>query len=498
MTRSLAQRAGAVLGALALGAVAVFGSAVPAAAEPGNIDPSIPRSLTVHKYALGPSSPQQIGTGQELTTPIAGTPLGGAEFTAALVADVDLTTAAGWTAAANLTPASAANRVTTTSFTATTAADGVATFAGEDGADLPIGLYLVTETALPAEATNPVAPFLVTLPFPTGPGGAPANEWIYDVHVYPKNAVTELTKTRLTPPANSVEARNPDLIRWGISSSIPTLAAGDVIDTFTLSDTIPAELVYVADPPAGVTPTTVAVTNAAGLPQTFAANTDYTLTTTGSTTTLTFTTTGLNRLTALQGGIVSLNVLTRAIAIPADGRIVNTASATINGASETVTGTTPIGQLTVFAYEGVVGERTALAGAVYRVYLTEEDASRDQNPILIDGQSNWVSGADGFVEIPIITPGNYWVREITPPAGFQLPSPDRVLTQVTAGETSTVTPVVNYVEFSHNQVPSWALPLTGGDGGLWFGVGGGALLLVAVGAAIVVARRRSAEAHATA
>lgn len=496
MTTSLRKRVSAALGILALGAATALVAVTPAHAEPGNIDPDIPRSLTVHKYALGPSSPQDIGTGQELATPPAGTPLAGAVFTASLVADVDLSTPEGWSTAANLTPATAAGRLSTTSFASTPSAPGtgIATFP----ADMPIGLYLVTETELPEEATNPSAPFLVTLPFPTGPTGAPANEWIYDVHVYPKNAVTDVTKTRVPAPANSVEARNPDLIRWSIASAIPTLAAGDSIDVFELADTIPAQLEYVTAPPTGVTPTNVVVTSAAGLPQTFTEGTDYNLVTAGSTLTLQFTSAGLTRLTGLQGGVVSFNVLTRAIAIPADGRIVNTATGTINGSSETVVGVTPIGQLTVFAFEGPANDRIPLAGAVYQVFLTEEDAIRGINPITIDGISQWTSAADGYVAIPIITPGNYWVREMTPPAGFQLPSPDRVFTQVVAGETSTTPPIQNYVEFTHSQVPSWALPLTGGDGARWFGIGGGALLATMLGAALVLSRRRAAAARVSA
>ena len=504
MPTSILRRVTAAAGALALGAVAAVAAIAPAQAVtlPGNIDPDQPRSLTVHKYALGPESPLNIGTGQELPS-VAGTPLAGAQFTATRVADVDLLTPEGWATVANLTPAQAANRLDAdfTFVSEVTDATGEAEFiAGPDFPDgLPIGLYLVTETTVPAEVTNPVAPFLVTLPFPTGPSGAPANEWIYDVHVYPKNAVTELTKTRVPAPANSVEARNPDLIRWAIAANIPTLAAGDVVDEFVLTDTIPAELEYVADPPAGVAPSNVVVTNAAGLTQTFVAGTDYELTTTGTTSTVEFTPAGLTRLTALQGGTVTFNVLTRAIAIPADGRIVNTATGIVNGSTETVTGTTPIGQLTVFAFEAVNGsERTGLSGATYRVYLNQQDADRNENYIVIDGISEWTTGADGYVEIPIITPGNYWVREVSPPAGFQLPTPDRILTQVVAGESSTVPPVQNYVEFQHSQVPAFALPLTGGDGGLWFGVGGAALLAVGIGAAAVVARRRAAQARAAA
>jgi fimbrial isopeptide formation D2 family protein/LPXTG-motif cell wall-anchored protein len=486
-------RLSAAVGVLALTAAAALVSVAPATAvtQPGNIDPTIARTLTIHKSALGPNNGQQVGTGQEVTVP--GTPLSGATFTAALVQGVDLTTPEGWTAVSTLTPATAASRVTAAdTFTATTGTNGVAVF--NNGNTLPIGLYLVTETELPVEATNPSAPFLVTLPFPTGPGGAPSNQWIYDVHAYPKNAVTDLTKTRVPAPANSVEARNPDLIRWAINSDVPTLAAGDALSTFTLTDTLPAELTYLATGPTGVAPSTVRVANAANVTQNFADGTDYTLTYDAATRNVTaaFTPAGLNRLAALPGGDVTLTVLTRATAIPANGIITNTATSVVNDSTETVTGSTPIGQLTVYAFQDENGVRTPLAGAGYQVFLNQNDATLGQNPVSINGTLTWTTGANGIVAIPIITPGNYYVREITPPAGFQLPTPAQVQTQVVAGPTSTTAPVQNYVEFEHNQVPAFALPLTGGDGALWFTVGGIGLIALALGTGIISARRRRA------
>ncbi|TLM83220.1 SpaH/EbpB family LPXTG-anchored major pilin [Pseudarthrobacter sp. NamE5] len=484
-------RLSAAVGVLALTAAAALVTVAPATAvtDPGNIDPAIARTLTIHKFALGPDNGQQIGTGQEVTVP--GTPLSGATFTAARVQGVDLTTPEGWTAVSTLTPATAATRVTVEdTYTATTGTDGVALFNG--GNSLPIGLYLVTETELPAEATNPSAPFLVTLPFPTGPGGAPANQWIYDVHAYPKNAVTDLTKTRVPAPANSVEARNPDLIRWAINSDVPTLAAGDTLDTFTLTDTLPAELEYLATGPTGVAPTSVRVANAAGVTQNFVDGTDYTLAfdAAAGNVTATFTPAGLTRLAGLPGGDVTLTVLSRAVTIPASGVITNTATSVVNGATETVTGSTPIGQLTVFAFQSENGVRTPLAGAVYQVFLNQNDANLGQNAVFIDGIQNWTTGANGTVAIPIITPGNYYVREITAPAGFQQPTPNQVQTQVVAGPSSTTAPVQNYVEFEHDQVPAFALPLTGGDGALWFTVGGIGLIAIALGTGLVAARRR--------
>ena len=507
MSRSITRRLTAAIGALALAAGAALVTVAPAQAVtlPGNIDTAQPRSLTVHKFALGPNNGQIAGTGQQLpSTAGLGTPLPGAVFTATQVAGVDLTTPEGWAIANSLSPQSASTRLTGTPFTSTpSAANGTATFP----TDMPLGLFYVQETVLPADATNPTAPFLVSLPLPTGPAGAPANQWIYDVHVYPKNAVTETTKTRIPAPANSVEARNPDLIRWSIASSIPTLAVGDTITNFTLTDSVPEALVFPASPPAGVSPSTVVVTNPAGVAQNFALGVDYTITNTAATPTaqgtsvLTFTTAGLTRLTTLQGGLVSFNVLTRAVSIPPNGLITNSATASINGATETVTGSTPIGQLTVFAFESNNnGPRTPLSGAVYQVYLNQNDANNQQNPISINGSTNWTTDATGFVAIPIITPGNYYVREITPPSGFNLPQSNPVQAVVVAGPTSTVPPVQNYVEFNHTQVSAanFLLPFTGGDGGLWFGLGGGALLAIALGAAITVSRRRAGSAPVSA
>lgn len=95
---------------------------------------------------------------------------------------------------------------------------------------------------------------------------------------------------------------------------------------------------------------------------------------------------------------------------------------------------------------------------MYQVFLNENDANNSQNPVFIDGVQNWTTGANGQVAIPIITPGTYYVREITPPAGFQLPRPSQAPVRVVPGPSSTVAPVQNYVEFLHDQVPAFALP----------------------------------------
>lgn len=65
-----------------------------------------------------------------------------------------------------------------------TNADGMVQFT-----DLPVGLYLVMETSKPATVTEPVEPFLVSIPMTRVTTDANAQkQWLYDVVVYPKNS----------------------------------------------------------------------------------------------------------------------------------------------------------------------------------------------------------------------------------------------------------------------------------------------------------------------
>ena len=66
--------------------------------------------------------------------------------------------------------------------TKTTGADGMAKFS-----NLQLGLYVVVETGTPDKVTSPVKPFLVSVPMTKA---SSLNEWLYDIHVYPKNGTT--------------------------------------------------------------------------------------------------------------------------------------------------------------------------------------------------------------------------------------------------------------------------------------------------------------------
>ena len=63
----------------------------------------------------------------------------------------------------------------------TTDKDGIAKFE-----KLALGFYVVVETKTPDKVTKAIEPFLVSVPMTTTDG----ENWLYDVHVYPKNTTT--------------------------------------------------------------------------------------------------------------------------------------------------------------------------------------------------------------------------------------------------------------------------------------------------------------------
>lgn len=69
-----------------------------------------------------------------------------------------------------------------------TSKDGIVTFE-----NLELGLYLVVESEKPVTVTEAVEPFLVSVPMTRigEDGKTIPNEWLYDIHVYPKNSTSK-------------------------------------------------------------------------------------------------------------------------------------------------------------------------------------------------------------------------------------------------------------------------------------------------------------------
>lgn len=221
MAGSLALSLGVAIPATAPNAAAVVINPAPTSEQPAPpaverpaslIDANKPGTLSIHKYLSDQAT--QAGTGN-VQDPIPGEPLDGIPFKIQRV-DVDLTTDAGWTAAAALTPKSAKEQLDGTSHEETTKG-GVATFT-----DLPLGVYLVTEQTPTAGATTPnlgtdalvpAAPFLVYIPM-TNPDDT--SKWNYDVHVYPKNSKIGIEKS-----VRDAGEQVGDKLTWTITADIP-------------------------------------------------------------------------------------------------------------------------------------------------------------------------------------------------------------------------------------------------------------------------------------
>src|SRR5690606_2970804 len=139
------------------------------------------------------------------------------------------------------------------------------------------------------------------------------------------------------------------------------------------------------------------------------AGVDFTITPSpaaGDTLTATFTDSGRAALEAsAQGGQVTLTVLTRVVAVPADGVLTNDAVSVVNDGENQTSTTTTVGQLGVFKYAATNGGvRQALAGASFSLYL---DADLE-TAVTVAGASEWTSGEDGLLSIPALRPGTYW------------------------------------------------------------------------------------------
>ncbi|WP_176697143.1 SpaH/EbpB family LPXTG-anchored major pilin [Microbacterium sp. 3J1] len=482
----------AAAGLLVAGIAALTLAAPASAATPNLVDPAAVGSLTIHKFEA-PETPTGLpndGTEQN----VALTPLPGVGFTVYKVDTIDLTSNQGWIDAndlADLDPDSVAD-ITAAGYTAS--AVGGETLTDANGeialANLDLGLYFVVETS-PLPGSTGVAPFLVTVPLTD-----PANDdtWLYDVHVYPKNALTEATKT----VEDSEDVKIGDEIDFTITSDIPNVA---VIDGYKVVDTLDAKLDYVS----------AAVTLVDG---TTLATTDYTVVHDAATNAVTVEFTAAGRAVLAAHNSTEVQVVITAT-VNELGEIANTAVLYPNAGSYTVTPGQPGGPTVtpevITKWGGLTVEKTdkagaPLTGAVFSVYPTQQDAIDGTDAIVLGGATEFAVAADGTVTISglrysdwadnaAVAPGDdgyqtYWLAEIVAPDGFELLAAPIEFT-VTAGTTAVG------VDLEVVNVPSnagFTLPLTGGAGTTLF-LAGGVLLL---GGAVLLAVRSRRKADATA
>lgn len=190
-------------------------------------DTSKPVTLTIHKYLMknmsnaGKEADGEIKDKSEI--PEGAVPLKDIKFDIYKVADGSKDTKV---------PTGTPDKIVTTGD------DGIAV-----ATDLPQGRYLVVEED-DSRVESKCAPFLVNLPMTDKTG----TKWIYDVHVYPKNATndTPVVHKFVTEENNMHDtARIGDKVTWIIEPTF-TKTISDYSE-FNITDKIDTQLDYVKD-----------------------------------------------------------------------------------------------------------------------------------------------------------------------------------------------------------------------------------------------------------
>ena len=104
--------------------------------------------------------------------------------------------------------------------------------------ELEVGLYLVVETTKPAAVTKAVDPFLVSVPMTKvgADGKADPTQWLYDIHVYPKNSTqTGTIYLKKQGLVGGTEISNPTDLN-GVQFKLERLKEGKNVDNAVAAD----------------------------------------------------------------------------------------------------------------------------------------------------------------------------------------------------------------------------------------------------------------------
>lgn len=477
----------------ATGAVALLGAAgmlnAPAASA-APIDGNATGSITVHALTM-PTGGGVTATGMETTSlPAGATAIPNATFKLEK-SNIDITTNAGYSSALGLK----ANDFGTldqhfVAQTGKTTTDGTHKFQG-----LKPGLYRLTQTAAP-EGKTLMAPAVVFVPM-TDPANT-AN-WVYDIHVYPKNGdAKKIKKTDITPAGTPITVGST--MTWQMDVPIPDIGTNDTFATFKVQD-LPTNMKAMNVTSAVINPGASEVSLTAG------ASGDYTMTTDSPTANqleVTFTPNGLTKINAAKGKTMRLVVTTKVLdTVNTTDGVTNAAKAiytTANGGGGETTivsdpdnpAKTTFGKLKILNQNAT---STKLSGAKFKIYQCAGDplgTKTTGNALTIGANSEFeiTDAANGVIVGPLgATEGELCLVQTKAPDGYQqLAGPQKfefTETKITGATDKTVTVTVKNTSTSSI---TGLLPNTGGKGIILFVIVG---LVLLGGAAVYMRRQRS-------
>ena len=181
------------------GGTAAGTAGTPPKTSTSTIDTNQTGSITIHKYLMeNTDTPLPSTNGEKTDTlPANALPASGVEFTLYKVKDIDElikyfdgvsdvaeVNAKKYFIGNDYSKGVTADVASKPTFHDETKRDGTVTFG-----NLQLGLYLVVETKTPVTVTKAVEPFLVSVPMTRigKDGTTDPSDWLYDIHVYPKN-----------------------------------------------------------------------------------------------------------------------------------------------------------------------------------------------------------------------------------------------------------------------------------------------------------------------
>ena len=386
-----------------------------------------------------------------------------------------------------------------------TGSDGAATFTG-----LNYGLYLLAKSALPADATTDLVPFLVSVPMYVESTSGDA--WQSTVYAYPKVRTADITISK-TVDDTDIYVNAGQTLRYTVTTTIPAAATGNgtanEFTSFVITDTN-------TDSTLNIDESTVVVKLG---DDALACTPVYD----GSVLTLTLTTADLDALNANLNQAQTITVTydaTVATDVTFASKITNTAKATYqrDGMTEAADASDTVD---LYTYGIDLTKTLSDSGTItpstisFALYTNETCTDANKIPVVSGNGGYWKAAAEettpvvmyvdtnGKLNLYGLEPGTYYLKETATMDGYTLlaqpitiviadENHDGTATATVNGANAQVTDgVVSLTVENTRNTAGFTLPQTGGAGTLMVTAIG--LGLLCVGVILLVVYRRKGQ-----